>query len=109
MRIEVSGSRDGQPWPKRGETIEVSDIEGAGLCASGLAQPIAVTDDVETRTAPSGDVEKRPAPAGGVETRNLTTENAEAVMPGAVEPERKPAPAKKAAVKRAPAKPAGDK
>jgi hypothetical protein len=49
MRTDVSGSRDGQPWPKRGETMEVSDAEGADLCASGMAEPVGDKDhDVET-------------------------------------------------------------
>jgi hypothetical protein len=49
MKTDVSGSRDGQPWPKRGETMEVSDAEGADLCASGMAEPVGDKDhDVET-------------------------------------------------------------
>lgn len=55
MKIDVSGSRDGQPWPKRGETLDLPDDEGAKLCAAGMAEPVG---DV------SADVEKAiPAPA----------------------------------------------
>lgn len=58
MRTDVSGSRDGQPWPKRGETMDVSDAEGADLCASGMAEPVGDKDhDVETTA--TGDSERR--------------------------------------------------
>lgn len=86
MNIDVSGSRDGQPWPKRGETLDVSDAEGADLCSSGLAVPGGESDDVE-KAVPADDSEKRA----------LTTENSAAVTPGADEEK---APAKKTAAKR---------
>lgn len=85
---DISGSRDGVPWPKRGETMELPDDEGASLCASGLAAPVAESDDVE-KAVPADDSEKRV----------LTTENSAAVTPGADE-EKAPAPAKKAVAKR---------
>lgn len=59
MKTDVSGSRDGQAWPKRGETMEVSDAEGADLCASGMAEPVGDKDrDVETA---AGDNSERRA------------------------------------------------
>jgi hypothetical protein len=58
MKTEVSGSRDGQPWPKRGETFEVSDSEGAELCASGMAEPVA-DGDKDVEKAVPGDSDKR--------------------------------------------------
>src|SRR5690242_20759247 len=94
MKAEVSGARNGVAWPKRGETFDVSDSEGADLCSSGLAEPVADSER---------DVEKA-VPAEDAEERALTTENSAAVTPSA--PEEKPAPAKKAAAKRSPAKPA---
>ncbi|MEU9208545.1 hypothetical protein AB0D27_11465 [Streptomyces sp. NPDC048415] len=124
IKGDISGSRDGIPWPKRGETMELPDDEGTALCASGLAVPAADTDDdVETAVPDDADVEKH--------TGGLTKATAEAVAPGAPEkpdPEsaenddqesataadgdQAPAPAKKAAApvkktaaKRPPAKP----
>lgn len=97
MTVDVSGSRDGQPWPKRGETLDTSDIEGAALCASGLADPVAKSDDVE-----------KAVPADDSENRALTTENSAAVTPAA-DAEKAPVPAKKTAAKRTAAKPAEDK
>lgn len=58
MKVEVSGTRDGQQWPGRGETLDVDDSEGAQLCAAGLATPV-VDDKVETAVPSTGDVETR--------------------------------------------------
>lgn len=58
MKTDVSGSRDGQPWPKRGETFEVSDAEGVDLCASGMAEPVADGDQDVEKAVP-GDSDKR--------------------------------------------------
>jgi hypothetical protein len=58
MKTDVSGSRDGQAWPKRGETFEVSDAEGADLCASGMAEPVADGDENVEKAVP-GDSDKR--------------------------------------------------
>lgn len=56
MKVDVSGVRDGQPWPPRGETVEVGDQEGADLCAAGMAEPVA-EDQVEKAVPP--EPEKR--------------------------------------------------
>lgn len=56
MKVDMSGTRNGQQWPARGETVEVGDGEGADLCAAGLAEPVA-EDRVETAVAP--EPEKR--------------------------------------------------
>lgn len=37
MTQHVGGFRDGEPWPARGETIDLPDHEGANLVRSGLA------------------------------------------------------------------------
>lgn len=58
MKVDVSGARDGRPWPRRGEVADVSDGEGAALCASGMAEPVA-EDKVETATPPADGEEKR--------------------------------------------------
>ena len=44
---QISGARDGKPWPAAGESIEVSDEEGKSLCESGLAWP---ADSREAKT-----------------------------------------------------------
>ncbi|MEV5538481.1 histone-like nucleoid-structuring protein Lsr2 [Saccharopolyspora shandongensis] len=62
----ISGARNGNPWPKPGDTIDLPDEEGAMLCAHRMAQPVEPAA-VETRPAPADDVETRPAPAEPVD------------------------------------------
>lgn len=50
MKVDMSGTRNGQPWPPRGEVADVDDREGADLCAAGIAEPVAETAPVEKAT-----------------------------------------------------------
>lgn len=71
MKGEISGARNGKPWPPRGEVIEVGDAEGASLCATGMAEPVSDTEsDVERAVAP--EAEKR---AEKPASTPLTTDN----------------------------------
>lgn len=63
MKVEVSGTRNGHPWPRRGEVVDVPDAEGADLCAAGLAEPV-VDDRVETAVAPPAETRARKAAKG---------------------------------------------
>lgn len=75
IKGDISGSRNGVPWPKRGETMELSDDEGAQLCASGLASPVKDSEK---------NVEEAVPDDSATETRSgLTTETAAGVTPGA--------------------------
>lgn len=133
MKTDVSGSRDGQPWPRRGETFEVSDAEGADLCASGMAEPVTDKDgDVEkrvltTENGPVGDAylpkdggqdpvvqgQKDAAMAAASPENTDVAARADDQHPpheATQEAVSNPAPAqKKAPAKRAPAKPQNDK
>ena len=63
MNIEMSGSRNGQPWPKRGETADLPAAEAAHLVASGIAEEVHDEQaDVETATAPAAEVTEPAAP-----------------------------------------------
>jgi hypothetical protein len=55
MHYSMSGTRNGVPWPGRGETAELPDSEAAELCASGAAEPVAQAEPVETATAPAAE------------------------------------------------------
>lgn len=63
LKGDMSGTRDGVPWPCRGEEIDLPDDEGVALCAAGMAVPAGAVDaekavppdSVETR-GPAGDV-----------------------------------------------------
>jgi len=59
IRGDISGSRNGVPWPKRGETMELPDDEGAQLCASGLAAPVKDPEKDVEKAVPDDDSEKR--------------------------------------------------
>ncbi|MCX3064208.1 hypothetical protein [Streptomyces beihaiensis] len=100
MKAEVSGARNGRPWPRRGGIVDVSDAEGADLCASGIAEPVAdAAGDVET-AIPATDAEQRQPPEREPRPEQsgpLTTDTA---------PARK-TPARKTAAKKT-AAPAGD-
>lgn len=43
MRYQLSGTRDGEPWPAPGEEINLSDHEAAKYCANGIAEPVTAT------------------------------------------------------------------
>jgi hypothetical protein len=111
IKGDISGSRNGAPWPARGETIELPDDEGAQLCASGLAAPVKNADIEEA--VPDDDAEKR----DGLTTENsgaLTSdgdteqEQAKTTAPAktAAPAKKTSAPAKKTAAPTA--KPSGD-
>ncbi|MEU0831294.1 hypothetical protein [Streptomyces sp. NPDC005969] len=37
MRVDVSGTRNGEPWPTKGSTVELPQDEAKNLIAIGLA------------------------------------------------------------------------
>lgn len=49
MTQQITGTRDGSPWPAPGGELVVPDAEGAELCAQGLAVPVAETPKPEKR------------------------------------------------------------
>lgn len=59
MLAERTGPRwDGQAWPPVGGEIDVPDDEGMGLCAQGIAVPVAVSK-AEVPEKPDPAVEMR--------------------------------------------------
>ncbi|MFD5425213.1 hypothetical protein [Streptomyces sp. NPDC127084] len=71
MNVQMSGTRNGEPWPARGEVTELPTAEAAHLVASGIAEE--VVDEpakVETATMPKADTS---APPQGAETKPRTT------------------------------------
>lgn len=58
LKVDISGTRNGQEWPRRGSVVDLPDDEAVQMCAAEMAVP--VTDDaVETATLPV-DEERRP-------------------------------------------------
>ena len=54
MNHLISGTRNGAPWPKRGESIDLPDAEAAQLIASGVA--VAAEVAAEAPVAPAAPV-----------------------------------------------------
>jgi hypothetical protein len=63
MRDQISGTRNGEPWPPPGGEVDLPEQEAVKLCANGLAVPVAVKDDVEKAVVADDDVEYRSDPA----------------------------------------------
>ncbi len=40
MLVDMAGTRDGQPWPARGETADLPTAAAAHLVASGVAEEV---------------------------------------------------------------------
>lgn len=59
MKVQLSGSVNGQEYPARGGVLDTTDEHGAELCANGLAVPVVSEPAVERAVAPT--VEKRAA------------------------------------------------
>jgi hypothetical protein len=53
MLAEVSGTRDGVEWPKRGEVADLPDAEADDLIAAGIAA-VAKDKDAGAATKPAG-------------------------------------------------------
>lgn len=60
MLAQVSGTRNGRPWPAVGKTVDLPDGEAAQLCAAGLAE--TAKDRTEKATPPKPEAAE-PAPA----------------------------------------------
>ena len=57
MLVDVSGTRDGETWPRRGAELTVPDAEGADLCSQGLAEVVA--EPAKPQKATARKAEKR--------------------------------------------------
>lgn len=59
MTAQISGMRDGKPWPAPGEPIEVPSEEGETLVRNGLAseKKLKGKSKVETATTADDDTE----------------------------------------------------
>jgi hypothetical protein len=61
MLTHVSGTRDGEDWPAKGETLRVSAEEAAALIGAGIATAKAAPE-VEVAVAPESAVETATLP-----------------------------------------------
>lgn len=71
MLGQISGTRDGQPWPAPGDTIDLPDDEARDLMATGIAARaedvpmVAELGEIQTRTDSSTGI-----PVGGMVWNN---------------------------------------
>jgi hypothetical protein len=65
MKVDMSGTREGVPWPQRGTVIDLPDTEAQQYIDADMAVP-AGKEPAETATMPADDVETR----GPVTTRS---------------------------------------
>ncbi|MFF2331822.1 MULTISPECIES: hypothetical protein [unclassified Streptomyces] len=52
MRVTMPGSRNGAPWPDKGDTLDLPDDEAEQLIRYGAADPAG--DDEQPPAAPPG-------------------------------------------------------
>jgi hypothetical protein len=54
MKVDVTGTRNGDPWPPREEVVDLPDDEARDLCAAGIAEPVPDAK-VQKATAPKAE------------------------------------------------------
>lgn len=59
MRVNMSGTRNGERWPTRGQVVDLPDREAKRLIANGLAAPADGGDVKETAVQPTPEKRKR--------------------------------------------------
>lgn len=68
MKVQLSGTRNGKPWPSMGETLDLPAEEAAQMCASGMAETVkgetekAVPAKAETTEPVEAEVTEKPQP-----------------------------------------------
>lgn len=71
LLVEVSGTRNGQPWPARGNEVDLPDEEARSMISALMAVPVVGHRAEETTTVPVLAVEERVLPIA--DERPLTT------------------------------------
>lgn len=59
MTHDVTGMRNGEPWPPRGTVVDLPDAEALDYINADMAVPVTVYRSAETMTADTVDVELR--------------------------------------------------
>jgi hypothetical protein len=82
MTVDISGTRNGVDWPRRGAVVDLPDDEARGYVESGMATPVpdfkeerAVVPPAEHRAELPPAVDDEPEPEPEVPTSGLTTKN----------------------------------
>lgn len=75
LTVQISGTRDGEPWPAPGASMDLPADEAVALINNGMAQAVAVSKreaaveakDMEVAVAPAPKRTKKAAPKDGDE------------------------------------------
>ncbi|MBK7450573.1 MAG: hypothetical protein IPJ47_14590 [Anaerolineales bacterium] len=59
LLLQLTGTRDGVRWPAPGGEVDLPDREGAKMCASGYAEPVAAKAAAEKATARKPETRKK--------------------------------------------------
>lgn len=59
MKVDVSGMRNGQPWPPKGTVIDLPGDEAVQYCEAGMAFPVP-ENEIETATATVDEEQRGP-------------------------------------------------
>lgn len=66
MIVQMPGTRDGEPWPRLGEPVEMATAQAAHLVGAGVAEPVPAVEPEAVPRVPRARRAKTPAgPAGG--------------------------------------------
>ncbi|MFJ2718999.1 hypothetical protein [Streptomyces sp. NPDC087437] len=76
MKVTISGTRDGQPWPERGQNVDLPDGEAKQMVAAGLAEPHDDSDDGEDGQPPEENAANPAEPEKATGRRKPTTKSA---------------------------------
>lgn len=79
MKVQISGTRNGQEWPARGATIDLPDEEAAHLIAQGSADVAGENEEAEPAAEDAAPEENAAMPA----TPEKATGRKPAVKPAA--------------------------
>ena len=78
MRVGLSGSLNGVPYPPAGTEWDVTDEGGRKLCEKGMAVPVAVVGGkVETAVAPDAEVRRGPGRPSKTDERRRPSDGAQ--------------------------------
>lgn len=68
LLVEITGTRDGEPWPPLGDVVDLPDAEATDLVRGGLAveasdpRPASDSTPVETAATVAPETAAEPAP-----------------------------------------------
>lgn len=66
LLVTITGTRNGEPWPARGEVVDLPAAEAHDLRVAGIAAPVDDDDAPEAAVAPKAETAAAPKPRARV-------------------------------------------